>query len=324
MGSLLSRTPHEAVLAAIVILLALGLSVGTRGFLTVENLVDVLVASSFTGILAAGLLVVLVSGGIDVSFSATATVAQYVTGLAILETGTGWAEAFVISAAAGLLLGLGNALLIHWLRASPIIVTIATLNLYFGSLMAVTSGTWLYGFPTWFADGLTLAVVPLGDDRSVTLSLQVVALLGTWAFTYVLLQHLPVGRALYAMGSSQESARRMGLRLLGLHLVAYGYMGLTAGIAGLTQAQLVQTIAPNAFVGRELAVLAAVVLGGASLTGGVGTMAGTVLGVLFVALLQNGLTLLAVSSYAHTLIIGLVIVASVSVNALRQRRAVPA
>ena len=310
---------HEAVLGAIVVLVFVVFAAIAPGFSSPSNLADVLVAASFTGILAAGLLVVLVSGGIDISFTATATIAQYLAALAILEAGGGWPVAFAVSVVTGFALGAGNAAIIHLLQVSPIIVTIATLNLYFGALMTLTRGNWLYGFPSWFSQGITVARFSIGDDR-IAVGLPLLALLLTWALTWVLLEKSPWGRSLYAMGSNRDAARRIGLPLFPLLLLAYGYMGVTAGIAGLTQAQLTQTVAPNAFVGRELAVLAAVVLGGASLTGGAGTIVGTILGVLLIAFLQNGLTLMAVSSYAHPVLLGLIVLASVSLNAYRQKR----
>lgn len=312
------RLSHEGVLLGLVLFLAVFLSVLTEGFLSPGNVVDVLVATSVNGMLAAGLVVVLVSGGIDISFTATATIAQYVAGLALLNTGAGWVEIFLISGTIGLALGAGNAVLIYYLKVSPIIVTIATLNLYFGTMMAVTSGTWLYGFPTWFSEGLTLVTLPVGGGDSITIGLPIVALGLTWLATYLLLEKTSVGRGLYALGSNEDAARRIGFPIFRLYLLAYGFMGLVAGLASVVQAQITQTVAPTSFVGGELAVLAAVVLGGASLTGGAGSMKGTILGVLFIAILQNGLTLLAVSSYLQPLLLGLVIVVSVTVNAMRQ------
>ena len=123
------------------------------------------------------------------------------------------------------------------------------------------------------------------------------------------------------MGGNPETAARLGVDIRRLKMLVYGYMGLVSGIASVVQAQLVQTVAPNAIVGRELEVVAAVVLGGASLAGGTGSVLGTVLGVSLVAIMQNGLTLLGVSSYWHQVFLGAVIVISVSITAASQRRA---
>jgi simple sugar transport system permease protein len=112
----------------------------------------------------------------------------------------------------------------------------------------------------------------------------------------------------------------MGCNILGLQCFVYGYSGLTAGIAGLVQAHRVEEVVPNALIGRELDVLAAVVLGGASLQGGIGTVGGAVLGIVLLAIVQNGLTLLGVSSYSFGFVTGIIILISVSATALAAKR----
>ncbi|MGF6563331.1 ribose/xylose/arabinose/galactoside ABC-type transport system permease subunit [Erwinia aphidicola] len=127
------------------------------------------------------------------------------------------------------------------------------------------------------------------------------------------------GRQIYAMGGNRESASRLGINLRSLHLAVYGYMGVLAGVAAVVQAQTTQSVAPNSLVGYELTVLAAVVLGGASMSGGRGTLIGTLLGVLLLAFLQNGLTLMAVSSYWHMVFSGVIILVSVSATAWNEK-----
>ena len=112
----------------------------------------------------------------------------------------------------------------------------------------------------------------------------------------------------------------MGCNLVGLQCFVYGYSGLTAGIAGLVQAHRVEEVVPNALIGRELDVLAAVVLGGASLQGGIGTVIGTILGIVLLAIVQNGLTLLGVSSYSFGFVTGIIILISVSATAIAAKR----
>jgi simple sugar transport system permease protein len=126
-----------------------------------------------------------------------------------------------------------------------------------------------------------------------------------------------LGRTIYALGGNPVAARRVGFRVLLIQLFVYGYMGLLAGVAGIVHALNVQTVAPNALVGRELGVFAAVVLGGATLSGGVGTLRGTVVGVALVAVVSNGLTLTRVPAVWNQVAIGLIILISVTVTACR-------
>ena len=138
---------------------------------------------------------------------------------------------------------------------------------------------------------------------------------------WFILRKTVLGRSIYALGGNAASAQRAGFNILRLQLFVYGFMGLMAGIGSVMQALLVQTVAPNSLVGKELDVIAAVVLGGASLTGGVGTMLGTVLGVALIAIMSNGLTLMHVPSFWYKVVTGFIILVSVGANAWRQKRA---
>ena len=314
----------EFLLAGVILLLVAFLGAKTDGFLSWSNLFDLLNSYAFVGIMAAGLLTVLISGGIDISFTATATVAQYVVASILVRCGEsmgapfGWIAIFGAAAFTGLLLGAVNGLLVHTLRVSAMIVTIATLNVFYGILIFVTRGKWLYDFPKWFADGVNVWSFTQGG-ATYGLSLAICALFLVLAGTAFLLNRTTLGRKIYAMGGNPEAAKRMGFNLLGLRLFVFCYMGFLAAIGAVVQAQVMQTVAPNSIVGRELEVLAAVVLGGASLAGGGGTLLGTMLGVALIAILQNGLTLLGVSSYWHQIVIGCVILSSVSATAWNAR-----
>jgi simple sugar transport system permease protein len=309
----------EFYLLMVIAGLSVILTVFTDDFFSLENLFDVLMSYSFLGIMAVGLLVVLISGGIDISFTATATVAQYVMATFIIRHGGGWWSAFLIPIAIGITLGALNAVLVHKLRVHSIIITIATLNVFYGVLIFVTKGKWIYSFPDWFANGFSLFQVSKADGTIYSLSLPIIVLLVVLGITGFLLNKTSVGRQIYAMGGNVDAAGRMGLHLFRIRLFVYSYMGMLAGTAAVVQAQLVQTVAPNAIVGKELDVVAAVVLGGASLAGGAGTLLGTVLGVTLIAVMQNGLTLMGVSSYWHKVVIGLVILVSVSITAYNRK-----
>ena len=314
----------EFYLLLVVIGLIIVMSAVNPNFLSLENVFDVLRSYSFLGILAVGVLIVLLSGGIDLSFTATATVAQYVMAI-VLSNNQKVLPLFVIliPLTIGIALGAINASLIYFLNAPPIIVTIATLNLYFGVLEFVSGGRWIYNFPGWFRDFAKANLINLTNSDGIHYGLSVLTIiwLGIVIISFLLLRYTPLGRKIYAMGGNIEAAKRAGLNILSLQLIVYCFMGFLAGIASIIQALLAQTVAPNAIMGRELSVIAAVVLGGASLAGGSGTLSGTMLGVALVAIVGNGLTLMKVSSYWQKLFVGFIIIASVSITAIQARRA---
>jgi simple sugar transport system permease protein len=310
---------HESRVLCAVVVTGAVLTAATPNFLTWRNLLNLLDGYATPGIFAVGLLVVLISGGIDMSFTATAAVTQYVMAKALVGWGGTWAEAFVLSASLGCVIGAVNGLLIHRLRVSAIIITIATLNVLFGVLMFVTGGTYITDLPDWFTDGVTFLSFSDSDGNAFSVSLQTAALVAAFAFTAFLLQKTALGRQVYALGGNPEAAGRIGINVGRLHVLIYGYMGALAGIAGVTDAQLAQTVAPSALVGTELDVLAAVLLGGASLTGGVGSVTGTFLGLALLAELQNGMVLVGVSSYWARFLVGGVIILSSAATALSQR-----
>lgn len=296
---------HDVQIACIVVIMAVIFSALSPGFLSAGNLVNLLENYSVMGIMAAGLLVVLISGGIDISFGAIAAVSQYLVATLLVHFGGNWFVAFFLAALFGALLGCVNALLIYYLQALAVIVTISTMTFYFAMLMFVTDGKSIYNLPDWFTADISLFAIPF------PVVVAAICLLAT----VFLLSRLSIGRQIYGLGGNPEAAKRMGCNILGLQCFVYGYSGLMAGIAGLVQAHRVEEVVPNALIGRELDVLAAVVLGGASLLGGIGTVSGTVLGIVLLAILQNGLTLLGVSSYSFGFVTGLIILISVSATA---------
>lgn len=290
------------------------------GFLTLGNLVDVLEGSSVTAILAIGLFVVLVVGGIDISFAATASVVQYVAAHA--ATAWAWPPALVVPASllVGAVLGSVNALLIDRLKATSIIITISTMSVFFALLMYFTGGRSIYALPAWWVNPVVLAQWTAEDGGAVRITLPIAVMAVVAAFTAFVMNRSTLGRQIYALGGNVEAARRAGVNLLVIQIVAYGYLGLLAGLAGLVQAHRVGEAVPNAMVGGELFVLAAAVLGGASLSGGLGSVGGVMLGILLLAMLRNGLNLLGISPYLFQILLGVVILASAALTGLKLRR----
>ena len=309
----------EPWLILIIAVMAIGIASASPQFLTLRNLLDLVDAYAVTAIFACGLLVVIVFGGIDISFAGIAAVAQYLTAIVMVSIGGGWPTALLCSAVLGLVLGLWNAVLIHGLRLLAVIVTISNMSIYFGLLIYVTRGRSIYELPPWFGQDGTLLRWQAAGGQELVVTVAHLGFVLVFGATWLLLTRLNVGRQIVAHGGNPDAAKRAGCNILGLHCLAYGYMGLLAGLGGLVQAFRVQEVVPNALIGRELDVLAAVVLGGASLLGGIGTVLGTLLGIILLAVLKNGLLLLGVSSYAMNSVTGLVILLSVSATALADK-----
>ncbi len=314
------RKHQEFWLATVIIFFVVALSILRPNFASLQNIVDLLSAYSYMGILVAALLVVLVAGGIDISFAAVATVAQYVA-LTVANTyGVGWLGVMLIAGAIGLGLGLINGFLVNALGIPSIIVTIATQSVIFGLVLTFTGGQDIFSLPQWFSDGVNWVFHTGADGTEYAINLQIIGLVVAFVVTWVLLTRTNIGRQIYALGGNPDAAQRVGFNVKRLNLFVYGYMGLAAGLASIVSAQYTQSVSPTALVGRELDVVAAAFLGGASVTGGAGTIGGVALGVALIAIMENGLTLLGVSSYWSQFFTGLVIIAAVISMARDMRR----
>lgn len=314
--------PRSATGYLVLVILVMGAYFGVQApeFLTVGNFVDLIEGDSVTAILAIGLFVVLVVGGIDISFAATASVAQYVAAYCATRSQIPWPLIILINLLTGTVLGCINAWLIDRLRATSIIITISTMSLYFSLLMYFSGGKYIYGLPAWLSDAVVLFEFAGKGDSTVRITLPVLVMLCVAALTAFIMNRTALGRLVYAVGGNPEAAKRAGINLTVIQVFAYGYLGLLAGLAGLVQANRVGEAVPNAMVGGELFVLAAAVLGGASLMGGRGSVGGVMLGILLLAMLRNGLNLIGISPYFFQILLGVVILTSATMSGLRSRR----
>jgi simple sugar transport system permease protein/ribose transport system permease protein len=305
------RSSQEFWLAVVIVALVVVLSILRPNFLSLQNILDLVSSYAFNGILVSGLLVVLISGGIDMSFAAVASVAQFVAMTVANSTGIGWVGVVAIAASIGLALGMVNGVLVSTLGIASMIVTIAMQNVIYGLLLTITKGQDIFALPSWFTAGMNWTVHTESDGTELAVNLQILSLVVAFVVAWLLLKRTNIGRQIYALGGNPDAAQRVGFNVFRLNLLVYGYMGLAAGLASLVQAQYTQSVSPTALVGRELDVVAAAVLGGASLTGGVGTVLGAGLGIALIAIMQNGLMLLGVSSYWSQFFTGFVILVAV-------------
>jgi ribose transport system permease protein len=303
-----SRGPALALLV-----LCVALTIYSPFFLTKDNLLNVIDQVTVLGILALGMTAVIIIGGIDLSVGAVLALAMMVLGWLSHDGGLPVSLAVVGALAAGAAAGFVNGAMTTYAKLPAFIATLAMFSVARGLANVITDGQQIVGFPSSF----TLASSRLLGWVSVTVAALLVLYVAGWAF----LRYRRNGRALYALGGSAEVARLAGLRTTRLTIAVYTVTGLLAGLAAVILAMRLDSAQPSAATGIELDTIAAVVIGGASLSGGVGTVTGTALGVLIIGVLRNGLSLMGVSPFVQMVVIGVVIALAVMLDVLRRKEA---
>ena len=315
----------EIYLFFIIIIFSIILTSINPSFLTLENLFDLIKSSAGMGILAVGFFIVLLSGGIDVSFTAIAIAGQYISANVLMATGVDNIYlAFLISCSVGVLLGAINGLLISVFKLPTLIVTLGTLSAFHGALLAFvgTKAINTAELPDCFKvfGHNNIFVLTRADGTSYGLSVYALILLGVVIISWLVLKYTMLGRGIYAIGGNRDSAIRAGFNIVGTQFFIYCYAGFLAGIMGVMHISLLRYSNPMYIVGTELGVIAAVVLGGARITGGTGSIIGTLLGVVMISILEKNLVLMGLSSYWHQLFVGLIIIIGVSITSYQNKR----
>ncbi len=315
---------NEFLLAVTIIGLSLLIGLINPTFFTLGNLFDLLRSSIVTGIFAMAVLVVIISGGIDVSFTAVGVFALYAT-VRLLK---GYAPdapiwmGFLMAAAIGLGLGLINAFFIAQFKLPTLIVTLGTLSMIHGFLLFAIGNQIIRDVPPALTDFARSALVRIPLARgTANLHPAILITAGIVLVTWILLNYTTLGRGIYAMGGDREAAERAGFNVTGIQYFIYTFVGLVSGIAGMTFGSLARQANPQDIVGSELTVIAAVVLGGAQLGGGRGTVLGTILGVILVIIANNSLILIGVPPVWQRVVIGIIILVGTGLPAIQARRA---
>jgi simple sugar transport system permease protein len=315
----------ETVIAGILLLAMVLIGTINPAFWQLDNLFSLMRSNVIIGIMAMGVLLVLISGGIDVSFPAFAVAAMYLTIKGMLALGyNGVVLPLLAATLMGLAFGAVNGFFVYKFRMIPLIVTLGTSAMVRGFLLGIvgTSMININKMPTALIDFARTDVVSVtkADGTTYGLTAMVLIYLGLALAMHLVLRYTMIGRSAYALGGDPEAARRAGFDLRKTIFFIYCVAGALAGFAGLLHSGMIWLANPRDFVGLELDVIAAVVLGGASIFGGRGSVLGTMLGVFMLVMVKNSLIIMHVDTTWQLVVVGLIVIAATALSAWRDRR----
>ncbi len=312
-GTTLSRLVgnNQIVLLVILVLLCLGISLGAPQFYSIDNIIAILRQCSLVLIIAAGMTMLLIAAEVDLSVGASLAFSGVVAMDVTNKTGS-----VLLGVTAGILfgglVGLVNGLVVTRLRVNSLIATIATMMILQGSV-------YLYSREAVQNRHLQKAFTDISTGYIGPIPVPVIIAATVFVVAYVVLRHTTLGRYIYATGANERAARLSGVRPERLKLLVFIVTGLLTGLAGLILASLMNTGQPTAGRGFELTVVAAVILGGTSLTGGRGTLLGTLLGVLVLKVIDNGIIILRWDQDLQMIVPGIVIVLATYLDLVRKK-----
>ncbi|MDP3262934.1 MAG: ABC transporter permease [Tabrizicola sp.] len=295
------------------VLLCVFLTVSTDTFLSVRNFLNILDQVTVLGIMAVGMTLVILIGGIDLAVGSVMALTMMVLGYLNVEAGVPMGVAIPLALAAAGVNGLVAGILITRFNVPAFIATLAMMSITRGLANMITNGQQIIGFPAWFNMS---AIIRFGGFLTMTVALMLVVFLIALLYQ----RYRYGGRALYAIGGNPEVARLAGINVNRATVLVYVVCSMLAGLSGIVLAARLDSVQPSSGVGYELDAIAAVVIGGTSLSGGTGGIGGTIIGVLIIGVLRNGLNLLSVSPFMQQVVIGAVIVLAVTAETFRKRK----
>lgn len=295
------------------ILLCLFLTFATDKFFSVRNFLNIMDQITVLGVMAVGMTMVILIGGIDLAVGSVMALAMMVLGYLHVTAGVPMMFAIPLALLVASLNGLIAGLIITRFNVPAFIATLAMMSISRGLANMITDGQQIIGFPSWFN---MMAIMRFGGFLTPTVAVMLVV----FALGLLYQRYRKGGRILYAIGGNPEVARLAGINVQRATVLVYVVCSFLAGLAGMVLAARLDSVQPSSGVSYELDAIAAVVIGGTSLSGGTGGIGGTIIGVLIIGVLRNGLNLLSVSPFMQQVIIGAVIVLAVTAETYRKRR----
>lgn len=311
----LGQIDEIGVIGALIVLIVLLSVLAGEKFLTPQNFINVSRQASYVGIMAVGMVFVIAMGDIDLSVGSIWMLSSVMMAIALRENYSIWV-AIAVCMAVATLCGLLNGALSVALGIPTIIVTLGTLSLYRGLGLVVTDASPVSGYnlETWFFAWIG------GRDPIFGVWISVWAMFITGVIGWILFNHTAFGRRVQAIGSNRQAALFSGIRIARTRILVMTLMGFIVGIAAVVALAFNRNGSPTVGAGTELSVIAATIIGGTALSGGSGSVLGAILGALIIALIQNGLALLAVPPAWSTAVTGIVIIVAVTLDYLIKRR----
>jgi len=303
------RLKTEGTLALLLVVLAVFLTIFTRGFLTGNNLSNLVRQTAINGIVALGMTLVIIAGGIDLSVGSVVGFSGIIVAL-LMKSGIGIGLAVILAIAISFVCGVANGFMVFDGRIPPFIATLGSMAIIRGAIMLISNARMIAGLPEPFLDFAQTAYLGLPSLFVVWLLLIV--------FTIFLTKKTPFGRNVYTIGSNIEVARLSGINIRFTTYMIYGLSGLMAGIAGILMTSRLANGIPTGGQGYEMDAIASCVIGGASLSGAEGTILGTVMGAVIIATLRNGGNLLGIDPFILQIVNGIIIVAAVYIDQYRK------
>jgi ribose/xylose/arabinose/galactoside ABC-type transport system permease subunit len=311
----LSRNnPNFSSLASttiIFVVMVLVLSILAPRFLSARNVTNILTQSAAYLIMAVGMTFVLTTGGIDISLGSMIGLTTAVLGRFVVEQGGSWILGVALALVFGLILGLWNGLFVVKFTVPSIIVTLGSMTMFRGMAYSYIEGQIFYGYPEAF--------LFLARGRIFGIPMAVYIAFAVFLLGLYVMDHTKLGRHITALGGNEEAARLAGIPVKLLRLLVFANMGLLTGLATVILTARLGSSEATAGMGMEIHVIAAVVLGGTMLSGGRGLMFGTLLGVLILAVLENGLLLAGVSFFMQRVLLGLIFILVVAARSMRDK-----
>ncbi|MCZ4089210.1 ABC transporter permease [Sinorhizobium psoraleae] len=323
LGDLIRRRP-ESITFVLLVAICVIVAVINPAFLQPSTLIDIGRASVVMGLFALGVFIILAAGGIDVSFTAIAAFTMYSLTVLVLNhfPTTPIVVILLVAILGGMLLGIVNGLLVHHLNVPSLIVTIGTQYLFRGFLLSFVGTVWIMSLPPQMGafGRMPLFQFESANGAVVTLPFYFLILPVAALVTWWILNRTLMGRAIFAVGGNANIASRLGYNLRTVQIFLFGYAGALAGLAGIIHVCANRQANPFDLVGTEINVIAAVVLGGARITGGTGTVLGTILGVLLIVVINSVLVMVGIPSTWQRLVVGSFILLAAAFFVTRQRK----